>query len=159
MFSTASRIDYNCDKQTITEEGNYHAQIGLQRKWYRKKPERPPIRYEYPLSKRCKCMKKGGSSYKSAFSEPILPPRVIASEYGVIIYHNYRSNDHGPAHVHVRGRGKETRVQQNGYPMKGDPELSTVQRQVVRKHRAKIRRAVDKIYRWLKYYEIIEISE
>lgn len=104
-------------------------------------------------------MKKEHWSYKSAFTEPILPPRVIASENGVIIYHNYRSNDHGPAHVHVRGRGKETRVQQNGNPMKGDAELSPVQRQVVRKHRPKIRKAVDKIYRWLKYYEMIEISE
>lgn len=41
------------------------------------------------------------------------------------------SNDHGPAHAHVKGRGAEVRIGQNGRPLVGNPELSKIQQKVI----------------------------
>jgi hypothetical protein len=41
------------------------------------------------------------------------------------------SNDHAPAHAHVKGKGEEVRIGQNGKPLAGDPELSRHQQAVV----------------------------
>lgn len=61
------------------------------------------------------------------------------------------SNDHPPAHAHVKGEGKTTRIGANGKPLKGDPELSPTQKRVVERNLAEIRNAINKIRRWWKY--------
>ena len=91
---------------------------------------------------------KGGSR-----TEPTLPDKTIANQNGVTVEHNYRSGDHGPAHAHVVGGGETTRIGQNGKPLKGNPELSRTQQQVVQDNRSTIRKAVGKIGRWLDYNE------
>ena len=92
---------------------------------------------------------KGGKS--GARTEPTLPGKTIVAEEGVTVQHYTRSGDHGPAHLHVRGEGAETRIGQNGKPMKGDPPLSATQAQVVQQNKSTIRGAVDKIMRWFDY--------
>jgi len=69
------------------------------------------------------------------------------------VEHNYKSNDHAPAHAHVVGGGKTTRIGPNGKPLEGDPELTAVQRSVVEANKSAIRRAVNKIGRWLDHNE------
>ena len=99
----------------------------------------------------------GGNAGKGpAYTEPSLPPHEIVKENGVIIDQNYRSNDHGPAHLHVQGRGPDTRIGEMGHPLAGDPELSRVQRAVVDRNIAVIKRAVRKIGRWLRYQQDID---
>ena len=72
---------------------------------------------------------------------------VIAEENGVRIQ-SYGSNDvHKPAHAHVIGGGKETRIGANGKPMKGQPPLTTKQRKVVDNHKTQIRKEVNKVGR------------
>jgi RHS repeat-associated protein len=78
-----------------------------------------------------------------------LPPKVIAQGNGVRVQHYYRSGDHGPAHAHVLGGGRETRIGQNGRPLRGDPELTSAQREVVQDNRSRIRRALGRVGRWL----------
>jgi hypothetical protein len=92
-------------------------------------------------------------SADGAYTEPELPPKLIASGGQVRIEHYYRSNDHPPAHAHVNGGGPETRIGQNGQPLAGDPELTQDQRTVVDANLAAIRRALDKIGRWLAFQE------
>jgi len=46
------------------------------------------------------------------------------NQNGVKEEHYYKSGDHGPAHAHVKGGGPDTRIGQNGHPLKGNPELS-----------------------------------
>ncbi|RPF36342.1 DUF4160 domain-containing protein [Streptomyces sp. TLI_185] len=41
------------------------------------------------------------------------------------------SNDHAPPHAHVKGKGAEVRIGQNGKPLAGDPELTRHQQSVV----------------------------
>ncbi|MFF5966114.1 hypothetical protein ACFY64_20720 [Streptomyces collinus] len=41
------------------------------------------------------------------------------------------SNDHAPAHAHVKGKGEEVRIGQNGKPLAGEKELSKLQQAVV----------------------------
>jgi hypothetical protein len=86
-------------------------------------------------------------------TEPQLPPRVLAQEGGIVIEHYYHGNDHGPAHAHVIGGGRPTRIGANGHPLAGDPELTPSQRAVYVHHRSRIRRAVKKIGRWLAFNE------
>jgi RHS repeat-associated protein len=88
-----------------------------------------------------------------AFTEPTLPPNTIAEERGVTINHNYRGDEHGPAHAHVKGGGKDTRIGPLGHPLKGDPPLSPQQRAVVQRHQKQIRRTLNKIGRWLRYVQ------
>jgi RHS repeat-associated protein len=89
---------------------------------------------------------KGGTT-----TEPTLPAKTIVSEEGVTIQHYTRSGDHGPAHLHVKGEGPETRIGQMGNPLKGDPPLSSTQAQVVGQNKSAIRSSVDKIMRWFSY--------
>jgi RHS repeat-associated protein len=86
-------------------------------------------------------------------TEPTLPDKEIASGQGVTIEHYYRSDDHGPAHAHVKGGGSTTRIGPNGKPLAGDPELTAAQRQLVEANKAAIRRALGKIGRWLAFRE------
>ncbi|MER7819025.1 hypothetical protein ABTX79_27570, partial [Streptomyces sp. NPDC096153] len=53
----------------------------------------------------------------------------IVNEGGVTI--QIYSNDHAPPHAHVKGKGKEVRIGQNGKPLAGDGELSRLQKAVV----------------------------
>ncbi|WP_210587923.1 DUF4160 domain-containing protein [Streptomyces sp. GESEQ-35] len=53
----------------------------------------------------------------------------IVSQDGVRI--QIYSNDHAPAHAHVKGKGDEVRIGQNGKPLAGEKELSRHQLAVV----------------------------
>jgi hypothetical protein len=70
-----------------------------------------------------------------------------------LIEHYYRDGDHGPAHVHVTGEGPPTKIGANGHPFGDDPPMNARQRTVYLHHRARIRRAIKKIGRWLAYNE------
>ncbi|CAD6514290.1 RHS repeat-associated core domain-containing protein [Paraburkholderia sabiae] len=91
---------------------------------------------------------KGGGKY----TEVKLPPKVVVEQGGVTIVHNYKSGDHGPAHLHVSGGGPKTKIGQNGKPIKGSPPLSSQQEAVVSANKCKIKRAVDKIQRWFRFF-------
>lgn len=69
------------------------------------------------------------------------PNGKIVDENGVeVVIH---SNDHAPPHAHVTGgNGEETRIGQNGKPLKGDPELSRGQREVVQNNLKGIRDSI-----------------
>ncbi|MEM5343164.1 RHS repeat-associated core domain-containing protein [Paraburkholderia azotifigens] len=111
-----------------------------------------PINWIDPWGLMCETAptrKSGGS-----LTEPQLPPKTIVKENGVEIVHYTRSGDHGPAHLHVKGGGAETKIGQAGKPIEGSPELSSVQRVVVENNRATIRRAIDKIQRWFGFNQI-----
>lgn len=85
-------------------------------------------------------------------TEPTLPPKLIVEERSVRIQHYYRSGDHGPPHVHVTEDGtrqqNETRIGQNGRPLRNEPPLTVVEEVVVSANRTKIRNAIRKIGRW-----------
>jgi RHS repeat-associated protein len=93
------------------------------------------------------------ASNKGAKTEPTLPPRTIASGDGVKIEHNYRSNDHPPAHAHVVGGGAETKIGPNGKPIAGSPTLTPAQQAVVDENKSSVRSAINKIGRWLRFKE------
>lgn len=89
---------------------------------------------------------------------PIMPPPVIVEEDGVLIKHNFGADDavsgapkeHGPAHAHCEGAGPDTRIGPKGHVLRGDPEPSRAQRQVIKKYGKKIRKVLNKIGRILK---------
>jgi RHS repeat-associated protein len=95
----------------------------------------------------------------SATTEPTLPDREIVSEDGVTVEHYYRGDEHGPAHMHVRGGGPPTRIGPNGRPLRGDAELTRVQARVVNRNLSAIRRAGNKIGRWLEYKERMSVDK
>jgi len=64
----------------------------------------------------------------------------VVDERGVKI--KIYSNDHAPPHAHVEGGGGKTRIGQNGKPLKGDPELTSKQADVVEANRKEIRDAI-----------------
>ena len=90
--------------------------------------------------------------YDGDYTEPVLPAKIVAHQNGVIIQHYYRSGDHGPPHLHVTDGGdeqrNETRIGQNGRPLRNNPALTAVEQIVVQAHLPKIRSAVRKIGRW-----------
>jgi hypothetical protein len=88
------------------------------------------------------------------YTEPTLPEKVLARDGEVTIVHNYRSNDHAPAHVHVVGGGKETRIKMNGKPMPGDPLPTPKQTKVLNDNRSQINKALKKISRWLDFQDL-----
>lgn len=88
---------------------------------------------------------------QTAVTRPTLPPKKIVEGGGVSVEHYYRSNDHPPAHAHVIGGGKTTRIGPNGKPLAGDPELTPIQRRLVDENKSRIRRNVNKIGRWLDF--------
>jgi RHS repeat-associated protein len=77
-----------------------------------------------------------------------LPPKTVVEQEGVKITHYTKSGDHGPAHSHVQGEGPNTRIGQNGKPLKNDPELSPTQRNVVTENLKTIRKSVKSIMKW-----------
>ena len=89
---------------------------------------------------------------KGKRKEPKLPPKKIVDEKGIRIEHYTRSGDHGPAHLHVRGGGREVKIGQNGKPLKGDPELSIQQKKVVEENIREIRKSVQQMQKWHRYH-------
>jgi RHS repeat-associated protein len=87
-----------------------------------------------------------------ALTEPTLPPKTVIQQDGVKVVHYTASGDHAPAHLHVKGKGAEVRVGQNGKPLKNDPELSATQKRVVEQNKSTIRKAVDKIQRYHRFH-------
>jgi len=81
--------------------------------------------------------------------EPTLPPKLVVQDGQVRVEHYYRSNDHAPAHMHVKGGGPETRIGPNGRPLRGDPMPTAAQQDVIARHVSVIRRGGRKIGRWL----------
>jgi RHS repeat-associated protein len=94
-----------------------------------------------------------GRNRKGPYTRPLMPSRIIVQERGVTVQHYYRGGDHAPPHLHVDGRGPSTRIGQNGKPLDGDPELTTIQKQVIQNNLPKIRKAVRKISRY-HWYEM-----
>ncbi|MBO9570638.1 MAG: hypothetical protein J7497_00265 [Chitinophagaceae bacterium] len=84
-------------------------------------------------------------------TEPKLPAKTIAKDGNVEIVHYTKSGDHGPAHMHVKGGGAETKIGQNGKPIKGSSELSNAQKKVVEDNKAEIRKAGKQIMKWYNY--------
>ncbi|MCU1687965.1 MAG: type secretion protein Rhs [Amycolatopsis sp.] len=62
-----------------------------------------------------------------------------------IVVHEYDVD--WPAHAHVTGRGRDVSVGPNGHPIKGEPELSSQQKQVVEHYKTEVRKAVKKLGR------------
>lgn len=97
-----------------------------------------------------------------AFAAAILPTRIILDRNGVMISHNYRSNDHGPAHVHVQSDGQRvTRVDRNGNPVKPgrDRPLTAKEHKTFKNNRIMIGGAIDKIDAWLEQQNAIDDAE
>jgi hypothetical protein len=82
------------------------------------------------------------------FTEPNLPQRYIVHDSGVTVENRYRGGDHGPPHLHVVGRGRSTKIGQNGRPLRNNPPLSAAQQAVVTANRRAIRKATGRIGRW-----------
>ena len=79
-----------------------------------------------------------------------MPEKTIVNQDGVSFEHNYRSNDHGPAHAHVKGNGPNTRITRTGNPVDNtDLPMSKQQKKVYRNNRTKINRKLKKIGKWL----------
>lgn len=64
----------------------------------------------------------------------------IVNQDGVTV--QVYSNDHAPAHAHVKGKGEEVRIGQNGKPLAGQAELSKRQQAVVTENIRTIRENV-----------------
>jgi hypothetical protein len=94
----------------------------------------------------CAAMSFGAGTMRTL---PTLPGKVIAKEGELVVSHYYRSGDHGPAHAHVTGGGQSTRIGPKGHQLRGDPALSSTQQEVVQGHAKEIRKALNKIGRWL----------
>jgi RHS repeat-associated protein len=75
------------------------------------------------------------------------PGKTIANQNGVRVQTHGTNDIHKPAHAHVQGGGSETRIGQNGKPLKGQPELTPKQRKVVKDNIEAIRKEVGKIGR------------
>jgi RHS repeat-associated protein len=85
------------------------------------------------------------------YSEPTLPDKTVVKQDGVEVKHYYKSGDHAPAHMHVKGQGSNTKIGANGKPVKGSPELSKSQSEVIDANISKIRSAGRKINNYQKY--------
>jgi hypothetical protein len=84
-------------------------------------------------------------------TEPTLPPSTVVDAGEIQIEHYYFDGDHGHAHMHVTGGGRPTKIGPNGRPVRGAPELTRAQARVVNAQLPEIRRAGNKIGRWLQY--------
>jgi hypothetical protein len=100
---------------------------------------------------------RGGITSKSgAYTEPTLPEKTVVDQNGVQIEHYYKSGDHAPPHFHVKGGGTETKIGANGKPIKGFPELTKTQSNVVQENLSKIRSAGNKINQYQKYQNYLK---
>lgn len=79
-----------------------------------------------------------------------LPKQRVIKENGVIIEHYY-PDDHGnPAHLHVKGGGGSTKIGPQGFPTKGQPELSPKQAKVVEENLDVIKKTLKQVQKWMK---------
>ena len=86
----------------------------------------------------------------TATTEPTLPPSKIAEGKGITVEHYYHSGDHAPPHAHILENGvTKTVIGANGNPIKGHPELTSAQRNVVQDNKSQIRAAINKIGSWM----------
>jgi RHS repeat-associated protein len=92
-----------------------------------------------------------GTKAGGKFTEPTLPPKMIAKEGDISAVHYTKSGDHGPPHIHIKGGGNEVKVGKNGKPLKGSPELTPEQEKFIVDFKKEIRNAVDKIGKWFSY--------
>ena len=104
-----------------------------------------PLMWVDPFGLSCTTKNKG------KYTEPRLPDKVIVKQGNVEIVHYTRSGDHGPAHLHVKGGGPETKIGQGGKPLKGSPEPTSIQQKVINENKSKIRKAIDKIQKWYRF--------
>ncbi|WP_244376167.1 DUF4160 domain-containing protein [Streptomyces ficellus] len=92
--------------------------------------------------KACPVKPKPAAVRSASFAAPagaLTARAAAAAEYpgvGTIVNQNgitiqIYSNDHAPPHAHVKGKGGEVRIGQNGRPLKDEPELSRLQKAVV----------------------------
>jgi len=93
-------------------------------------------------------VKKTTPRYQNA---PTLPPHTIVEQKGVRIYRHL--DEHRPPHVHVTGKGPDTKIGANGKPIEGFPDLSGTQKQVVKENLSIIRSAVNKIRKWFNFMD------
>ena len=94
-----------------------------------------------------KAIDKGNDARKVVSNTKTLgrQAKTIANEKDVKII-SYGTNDsHKPAHAHVKGGGKEVRIGPNGKPLKGQPELSSKQKQIVEKNKKEIRKELNAV--------------
>lgn len=103
-----------------------------------------------PLGLMCAKPKKR-TKLGGKITEPDLPPKTIVNQDGIEIVHYTRSGDHGPAHLHVKGGGAETKIGQAGKPIEGSPALTSRQQAVVAANKPAIRKAVDQIQRYVRF--------
>src|SRR4051794_25135571 len=90
-----------------------------------------------------------GCVAKKGATAPTLPDKTLADDGTVKIEHNYRSNDHAPAHAHVCGGGPPTRIGPNGKPAtKNDAPMTARQQATYNASKSVVRRAINKIGRW-----------
>lgn len=93
------------------------------------------------------------------FTQPEMPQRAVVRENGVTIEQFYCSGgDHGPPHLHVSGKGPKTRIGQKGHPLKGDPEPSSDQKQVINNNKAAIKKTLKRIGRWYYYENLLDTT-
>lgn len=91
-----------------------------------------------------------GSKLGGSITEPNpAPTGTIVREEGVNIVR--RTSDHAPAHLHVSGRGPNTRIGQNGNPLRNNPALSARQRQVVQTNLRVVRQVLRQVMREHRY--------
>ncbi|NML56759.1 DUF6443 domain-containing protein [Chryseobacterium cheonjiense] len=103
-----------------------------------------------------KSLQQAGKSKTGKFTEPTLPNKTIVNENGITIEHYYKSGDHAPAHLHVKGGGNSTKIGANGKPIKGSSELSKSQQTIVEKNKSAIRGAGNKINNYQKYHNYLK---
>jgi RHS repeat-associated protein len=83
---------------------------------------------------------------------PTLPEGNVYQKGEVRFEHYYGSieNDHGPAHVHVKGGGDDTRIRYGGGPVNDtDSAMTRVQRRAFEEGKDEIQPRINKIGRWL----------
>ena len=80
-----------------------------------------------------------------------LPPKTLVKQDGVHVYHQTKSGEHAPPHVHIEGKGPRTKIGANVKKLKGYPELSSTQKSVVKENLSTIRRNINKIKSWFTF--------
>jgi hypothetical protein len=87
------------------------------------------------------------------YTEPTLPPTVIATGGGLRVEHYTRAGDHVPAHVHIKAKGVNIKIGANGraIDVADDTKMTPAQRDLVADNLPIIRSAVNKIKRWYQF--------
>jgi hypothetical protein len=102
--------------------------------------------------------KEGGAK-----TEPTLPKNPIVDDKGVKITYNKPGlpdeprlpgvpREHGPTHLHVKGKGPEITIGQAGKPLDPGLKPTPAQQKVIDEYKQKIEKVVDKLQRWYKFH-------